>query len=920
MLRKEVANYIGKFDENIVYLVSSNKNLDIYYEQVEDIEKIKLVDLQENDEYIKKNSKLIELLESDKKYIIFLSIEGLLKKYSVKKEILNLSLKDKMKRGKFERILEENGYEKRYLVKNRKEYSIRGDIVDIYPLNGENPIRIELFGEEIERLAEFDIYTQKSLKILSEYTLYLNIETSDKFTMLDMIEKFSKDKKIKKVIENKDIVDLKIEEAILRNRDNEDEIRKIYSDFLVKSKIIDVQKSENDLVLNKKDYSKTGLKYSNISEIREGDYIIHQNHGVGIFLGIENISGKDYLAIKYADEDRLFVPVDGLNKIEKYLVNIDKIPEIYNLGRKGFKKKREKLEKDMLIFAKELIEIQAKRELQVGFKFSKDTIWQEEFEEKFPYTETLDQKRAIEDVKKDMESSKIMDRIVCGDVGYGKTEVAIRATFKAIMDGKQVLIIVPTTVLAQQHYERFEKRFEDYPFTIKLLSRMISGSEQKVILKGLENGAIDIVIGTHRLLSKDIKFKDLGLIIVDEEQKFGVKAKEILKKYRSMIDMLTLTATPIPRTLNYAMLGIRDISIIDTAPEGRVPVEISFLEKENKNIRDIIMKEIARDGQVFYIYNKVEKMDEKLNEIKKIVPKYVVIKKIHGKMPSQEIKRIVREFEQGEIDILLSTTIVENGIDIENANTILIENIDRLGLSQVYQLKGRVGRGKRKGYCYILVDKDKHMGKKATERREILKELGEFGGGFKLSLEDMRIRGAGELLGEKQHGALETFGYNLYNKMLQDEINRQKGIYIEKKEINIVLEGDANIPKNYISDDVERLKIYKRLVGIENRREVDELKIELRDRFGDIPKELDNLFRYILVKIEAVKEDILEIIERKDEVLVKFENEKLDLDRILKLIKKGIIKYSEKENGIIYEGEILKFINIYREERDDGEV
>lgn len=452
----------------------------------------------------------------------------------------------------------------------------------------------------------------------------------------------------------------------------------------------------------------------------------------------------------------------------------------------------------MFIFAKEIVEIQAKRELEAGYSFAPDTLWQEEFEEGFPYKETFSQLKAIEDVKRDMESHRIMDRVVCGDVGFGKTEVAIRAAFKAAIEGKQVVVMVPTTVLAQQHYERFVERMKNYPVTIELLSRLSTSKEQKNTLEKIANGAIDIVIGTHRILSEDVKFKDLGLVIIDEEQKFGVKAKEHLKKLRNKIDMLTLTATPIPRTLNLALLGIRDLSVIDTPPEGRKPIETLFIEGTEKNIKEIIMKEVAREGQVFYIFNSVKGIEKKAQELRKILPEYLKINYVHGQMLPRDIKERIKDFENSDIDILLATTIIENGIDIENANTMIIDKVEKLGLSQIYQLRGRIGRGNRQSYCYLITKE--YQSKKAKEREESIKSLEETGGGgLQLSMEDMRIRGAGEILGERQHGALETFGYTLYMKMLQEEIDKIKGDFEEDiDEIEIKVNSPAFIPDSYI--------------------------------------------------------------------------------------------------------------------------
>ena len=921
MFRKDIPKFLIENKNSVVYIGSSNKNIDIYFENISEEKNIDLIELsniQEEDDYYKVNYKLLESLKNDKKLVILTSLEGLLTEYSLNSDVLTIELGVGVKRKELIEILEKNGYKKNYLVEKRMEFSIRGDIVDIFPLNGENPIRIEYFGDEIDRITYFSLIDQKSLEKICKVNMYINKNNSIKIDFLELLEKIKKNRKCDVYLENSEILSYKLEEAIVRERDKEEQIRELYEKIEKASKKIDVIKSEGDSERVKSLSGKDGIKYENISQIREGDYIIHENYGVGIYLGIQEIDGKDYLAIRYADEDKLFVPVEGLNKIERFLVSTGKTPELYNLGRRGFKRRREKLEEDMLKFAKEIVEIQARRALHTGYKFSPDTVWQEEFEEKFPYIETRDQKNAIKDVKRDMESSKVMDRIVCGDVGYGKTEVAIRAAFKCVMDGKQVLIVAPTTVLAQQHYDRFIERYKDYPITLELLSRLSGDKEQKEIIKKVENGSVDIVIGTHRVLSGDLKFKNLGLIIVDEEQKFGVKDKEKLKKMKNNVDMLTLTATPIPRTLNYALLGIRDISVIETAPEGRVPVETSFIENEKKEIREVIMKEIAREGQVFYIFNRVKRIEDKLNELKKILPKFVVIDYIHGKMTPKSIKDKLKMFQDGDIDILLSTTIIENGIDIENANTILIEGIDKLGLSQVYQLRGRVGRGKRKGYCYLIVDKDKKLGKKASERKEILKEIGEFGGGFKLSLEDMRIRGAGEILGDKQHGALETFGYNLYTKLLQEEISKVKGDYKEDFETKIILQEDSYIPKDYIEGD-ERLIIYRRLVDTRDLEKLYEIKDELIDRFGELPEEVINLLRYLEIKILAKELKIQEIVQKDSEYFLKFDNDYINFEKIMNLIEEKKARYSQKDGGLYYFEDILKFLYWYKGDDDLNE-
>lgn len=911
MLREDVVKLIENSGENLVYIASSNRNIDVYASQIKSKNFIKIYDIQEKEEHDRVNLELLERIGKNEKLLVMLSLEGILQKYFLESRFFTLKVGENIKRKEFIRVLEESGFSKNYLVENRKEYSIRGDIIDFYPLNFLEPVRVEFFGDEIERITFFSVNEQKSLEKLETVSVVLKRNDNQNVSFLEILKKIQSVGKTKVYIENFEIFELKFEEAILREREFEAEYRVILEELKKIAELIEVKKSEGDSYIKKTIRNKGGVKYRDITEIKEGDFIIHENYGVGLYLGLNEIDGKEYLTIKYAGEDRLFVPLEGLKKIERYINHSEKEPELYGLGRKGFKKKKEKLEKDMLKFAKEIIAIQAKRELAKGYNFSPDTIWQQEFEEKFPFVETKDQRAAIEDVKRDMESSKVMDRIVCGDVGFGKTEVAIRAAFKAIMDGKQVMLIAPTTVLAQQHYQRVAERFKDYPINIELLSRLKTDKEQKEVLKKAFQGELDLLIGTHRLLSNDIKLKNLGLVIIDEEQKFGVKAKEKLKKIRNNVDMLTLTATPIPRTLNYALLGIRDISVIETAPDGRIPVEMKVIDSTDEEIKSAIMKEIMREGQVYYIYNRVIGMNDKLDELKKILPKFITIKAIHGKMAPEDIKKVLLEFEKGEIDILLSTTIIENGIDIENANTILIEKIDKLGLAQIYQLRGRVGRGNRKAYCYLVVEADKKMGKKATMRKELLEELKDIGGGFQLSLEDMRIRGAGEILGDKQHGAIETFGYNLYIKMLKEEIEREKGVFVSKIETKIKLKKSAYIPEEYIEGD-ERLKIYRRVLELEDIDEVLEFKRELRDRFGKIPLQTLELLRGVEIKIRAQKLKIVEIEELDEkQIVISFDNESMKFEKIMDIIGSRRGKYQKQNDNLLYSGTIEEFLLEY---------
>ncbi|MBQ3437498.1 MAG: DEAD/DEAH box helicase, partial [Fusobacterium sp.] len=491
-----------------------------------------------------------------------------------------------------------------------------------------------------------------------------------------------------------------------------------------------------------------------------------------------------------------------------------------------------------------------------------------------------------------------------------KTEVAMRAAFKAIMNQKQVALLVPTTVLAEQHYERFKERFLNYPINIEIVSRVQTKKEQEGSLENLKKGITDLIIGTHRLLSDDIKFKDLGLLIIDEEQKFGVKAKEKLKKIKGTVNILTLTATPIPRTLNLSLLGIRDLSLINTPPEGRLKIKTTYIENSPIYIKEAIMKEIAREGQVFYVYNRVKRIEEKKKEIKELLPSYVNVEYIHGQMTARDIKRTLTNFENGNIDILISTIIIENGIDVENANTMIIDGVEKLGLSQIYQLRGRIGRSSKQSYCYLLMNDNKT--KKAEKREESIKKFDE-SSGLELSMEDIKIRGVGEILGEKQHGAVETFGYNLYMKMLKEEIDKIKGNEkkkVEIEDINIQIDFPKFIPDSYIEKN-EKIKIYKRALLINDEEKLKELYLEVKDRFGKPPKEAEGFFKFLKIKLKCKKLGITEVIEKDKKLYISFLEEKVDVNRILDLIKANKISYLKNDKKIIFSGNILTFFKIY---------
>ena len=609
------------------------------------------------------------------------------------------------------------------------------------------------------------------------------------------------------------------------------------------------------------------------SELNIGDYVVHVNHGIGKYLGIETlqINGvhKDYLHLRYQGDDKLYVPVEQIDLVQKYVGSESKEPKIYKLGGNDWKKVKKKVESSVQDIADDLIKLYAEREASVGYGFSPDGEMQREFEASFAYQETEDQLRSIHEIKKDMERERPMDRLLCGDVGYGKTEVAIRAAFKAIADGKQVAFLVPTTILAQQHYETLRERFQDYPIEIGLLSRFKTRKQQTETIKGLKNGTIDIVVGTHRILSKDITYRDLGLLIIDEEQRFGVTHKEKIKKLKTNVDVLTLTATPIPRTLHMSMLGVRDLSVIETPPENRFPIQTYVMEYNGALIREAIERELARNGQIYFLYNRVEDIERKAEEISMLVPDARVTY-AHGKMTENELESVMLGFLEGEYDVLVSTTIIETGVDIPNVNTLIVQDADRMGLSQLYQLRGRVGRSSRVAYAYFTYKKDKVLTEVAEKRLQAIKEFTELGSGFKIAMRDLTIRGAGNLLGAQQHGFIDSVGFDLYSQMLKEAIEERKGSFDEarRQTIEIDLDIDAYIPDFYIKDGQQKIEMYKRFRGINSFEDIAELKEEIVDRFGDYPQEVAYLFKITEMKVHGKQAGIELIKQTKEEVLI----------------------------------------------------
>ena len=633
------------------------------------------------------------------------------------------------------------------------------------------------------------------------------------------------------------------------------------------------------------------------ADLKIGDYVVHKNYGIGIFVGVNTITAdgttKDYIKLKYKNDAILYVPTSQLDSIRKYVGGDAINPPINSLGSKDWIKTKEKVKKNLRAVAKELIELYAKREKAKGYAFSKDTPWQSQFENSFPYQETDDQLRCIEEVKKDMENQRPMDRLLCGDVGYGKTEVAIRAAFKAVMDHKQVAYLVPTTVLAQQQYEEFRDRMAEFPIKVDILNRFKSKKYQDEVVKKLKLGEVDIVIGTHRMLSKDVEFKDIGLLIIDEEHRFGVKAKEKIKEYKSNIDVLTMTATPIPRTMHMSIVGIRDMSVIYEPPHNRKPVQTYVLEYDQEVIKEAITKELERDGQVFYIYNRVDTIQKKADEISRLVPE-AKVSYAHGQMSGNQIEEIMQDFIDKKSNVLVCTTILESGIDIANANTIIVENADRMGLAALYQIRGRVGRSDRQAYAYITYRKDKMLSEEADKRLKAIKEFTEFGSGFKIAMRDLEIRGAGSLLGEIQSGHLEQVGYDTYCNLLDEVVKEMQGTEIESDiDIQIDLNVTSYIPDEYIEDSAQKIEIYQNIALCRKEEDIQNVVDEIIDRFGNMPAELENLLDIARIKYLAKPFSISKIASKRTAVVFTFEQSKYEID-LQKLLKtyKNRIKFS----------------------------
>lgn len=956
---------------------------------------------------VEKLNILKESLNNNKK-IIITDINGYLKKLpsinDFKNNIIKLKIGTDINLKNIVDNLYEIGYEKETLVTKPGEFGVRGFILDIFPLNEENPIRIEFFGDTIESIRYFEAESQKSLENIDDIEIYSISKTSEKYSSLyeylnnplvifkdysqikisyerimnDIFELNIENplydindidgKKInyyfdldddtslaKKVVNfniknverfnsNIEIINKHLEESLKFNKtviiclstinvNNFIEILNIpylLTDIVnIKENNINIVKydlkegfildnyifiSEYELYNKKKETKRRKFNFNFATRIKDlnkleiGDYVVHDSHGIGVYNGIKTLSKnnmlQDYIEVLYADNDKLYIPASKIELISKYTGKEGYAPKINSLNSVAWEKTKQRVKEKIRYEASRLLKVQAERSLKKGFPFSKDSEMQTLFENEFIYELTQDQIKAINEIKKDMESDLPMDRILCGDVGYGKTEVAFRAAFKAIYDSKQVLYLCPTTLLSKQQYESALERFKNYPVKIGLLNRFTSKKEEIKILKELEEGNIDFVIGTHRLLSNDIKPKDLGLLIIDEEQRFGVAHKEKLKEFKSNIDILTLTATPIPRTMQMAMVGLRNLSLIETPPKNRHAVLTYVLEENNKIIKDIIYKEMSREGQVFILYNKVETIERKVKELQLLVPDARIIY-AHGKLPKNELEDIMNKFINKEYDCLVCTTIIETGIDIPNANSLIIYDASNFGLSQLYQIRGRVGRSERTAYAYLMYNKNKTLTETAIKRLKVIKEFTELGSGFNIAARDLSIRGAGDILGAEQAGFIDAVGIELYMKMLNNEIKILKGEKIEEEKIKQtpLIEVNNHIDNNYVSEEELKLTIHKMINNITNIDSYNDVKKELEDRFGRLDNNMiiymnEELFESYLRNLEGkilINNDLFIEIVFSKEISEKIDYEDLIVTSLN--ISKDII-FSYKDNKL----------------------
>ncbi len=864
-----------------------------YSEEIEDIELIK------NGDYISKINKYFnEFYENQASFLDYMSDEYL----------LLLDEKSKINQRKTN-IVEDNNKLIASLVEKEKFVPEAIENISKFEYNFEEKQIIYLEqNDSIKNIQKYYFETRE----INFYNLQLDLLLADLVT-------YQKNKKKVVLLAGNEISAKKLCDILKENQINykyEQEAENVkpgeiivtiggfssgFENYDLNLIVISLQNNFEEPVKRKKKLSSTFKDSEKIvfADLKPGDIVVHQTHGIGQFIGVNTITAdgvtKDYIKIKYRNDDILYVPTNSLDSVRKYIGGGDNSsPRLNKLGGKEWSATTSKVKKNLEAVAKDLIELYAKRQKIKGFSFSPDTPWQKQFEDSFPYTETDDQLRCIQDVKKDMEKPQPMDRLLCGDVGYGKTEVAIRAAFKAVMDQKQVAYLVPTTILANQQYEEFKTRMQEFAINVELLNRFKTKKEQDEIIKKLKLGEVDVVVGTHRLLSEDVNFKDLGLLIIDEEHRFGVKDKEKIKKLRTNIDVLTMTATPIPRTLHMSIVGVRDMSVIYEPPHNRKPVQTYVLEYDQEVIIEAITKEIERDGQVFYLFNQVEGIEKKANEISMLVPE-AKVGFAHGKMSGRELEEIMESFINHEINVLVCTTILESGIDIPNANTIIVENADRLGLAQLYQIRGRVGRSDKQAYAYITYKRDKLLSEVADKRLKAIKEFTEFGSGFKIAMRDLEIRGAGSMLGEMQHGHMEQVGYDTYCKLLDEVIKEMQGIeVVEEQDVQIDLAVSSYIPDNFIENSSQKIEIYQNIALCRTEEELQNVIDEVIDRYGRLPKELENLIDIARIKQLARKANILKIAQRENGIVFYFVKEKIKPEMVNTLITKYpmLVKFS----------------------------
>ena len=897
---------------------------------------------------------------------------------------VHLEVSQSIERDELLEKLVKIGYERVDQVEQRGHFSVRGDIFDIFPVNSDDPIRMEFFGDEIDTMRHFSVDTQRSIETVDSYTVTPFFLTSDDAdsTLLsyakdgliiydepvriqEALKKFLKEdathrKQHCEWSELQRSVEAKIEVAFTFMQQRSIGLAGFYpigiqgktmTSFerqipLLMDEIKQWQKLGNQVVLvinnlqrregiekalhgdgipyklceswdfepntvhvmqglltdgfelphsrlvvvvegniygqqkrKLRNKPKKGQEINYFTDLSVGDYVVHSMHGIGKYVGLKTIETegihRDYIEIAYAGTDRLYLPASNLDQLQKYIGNEGDVPRIHKMGGSDWRKAVTKAQKSIDDLADKLVELYAKREITEGFAFLPDQPWQQEFEDAFPYEETEDQLQATREIKESMERPTPMDRLLAGDVGFGKTEVAMRAIFKAVVSGKQVAVLVPTTVLAQQHYQTFLNRFNPFGIKVDVLNRFRSTAEKKEVLKGVENGSIDILIGTHSLLNKKVKFKDLGFLVVDEEQRFGVAQKEKWKEWANNIDVLTLSATPIPRTLHMSLVGVREMSVISTPPEDRLPVQTYVVEYDMNLIADAIKRELARGGQVYFVYNRVASINHMGELLEQALPdlRYAVA---HGQMTGRQIEEIMTDFYEGHYDVLLSTSIIETGLDIPNANTIIIYDADRLGLSQLYQMRGRVGRSRRRAYAYFMYRPDKMLSEAAEKRLKAIEEFTELGAGFKLAMRDLEIRGAGNLLGSQQHGNIASVGFGMYVSMLEEAIAKAQNKEVVKAVVPdpaIDLEIDAFIDDAYIKDSARKISVYQRMLQVKNKAQLDDLTDELIDRFGTPTDPVDRLLRIAQIKEQARLLGIKSIVRRESQLIIHWQDD-----------------------------------------------